>query len=124
MTVIRRADTRRTETPNAVMTTYASPSLGGSAHALWQVEMAAGAAGPVHVMDGEQVWTVLRGAASIDVGGATHAIGPGDSVVLAAGSTRRIHADPDDGLVALVTGPGAAHAVVPGGEPTVPPWMA
>nr|WP_246325936.1 cupin domain-containing protein [Actinomycetospora corticicola] len=75
-------------------------------------------------MDGEQVWTVLRGRAQVDTDDGNHDVGPGDSVVLAAGRTRRIHADPDGGLVALVTGPGAAHAVVPGGEPTVPPWMA
>ena len=36
--VVRAADTRRTETPNATMTTLASPTLGASGGlSLWQV---------------------------------------------------------------------------------------
>ncbi|MDL5158432.1 cupin domain-containing protein [Actinomycetospora termitidis] len=124
MTVVRRADTRRTETPNAVMTTYASPTLGGSTQALWQVEMMPGAAGPRHTMDVEQVWTVLRGRATVEVSEEAYDLGPGDSIVLAGGVPRRFHADPTHGLTALVTGRGAAHAEVPGGATSIPPWIA
>ncbi len=45
MTVIRRGQGRRTETPNAVMTTLASPTLGGAEHSLRRVDMAPGASG-------------------------------------------------------------------------------
>ena len=57
MPVIRHADSRRTTTPNGVMTTHASPTQGGSTLAVWRVEMVAGAAGPQHSFDTEQVWT-------------------------------------------------------------------
>lgn len=124
MTLVRSDRTRRVETPNAVMTTYASPTLGGSAQALWRVEMGPGAIGPVHVMDGEQIWTVLDGAATVTVDGEVLAAAVGDAVVLAPGRTRQIAADPADGLTALVTGRGDDVASGPDREPTVPPWIA
>jgi quercetin dioxygenase-like cupin family protein len=60
---------RVTETPNAVMTTYASPTLGSTELSVWRVEMKASAQGPVHVMDSEQVWTGLSGHARASVPG-------------------------------------------------------
>ncbi len=124
MTLVRSDTARRVETPNAVMTTYASPTQGGSTQALWRVEMAPGAVGPVHVMDGEQIWTVLDGAATVTLDDGPVDAGVGDTLVLPAGRTRRIAADPDRGLTAIVTGRGAAVASGPGREPTVPPWIA
>ncbi len=124
MTVIRHADARRTSTPNATMTTFASPTLGGSGQALWQVEMAPGAVGPLHAMDGEQVWTVLDGAACVDVGSGIEEVSAGDTLVLPAGVLRRFHADPAGGLTALVTGRGGSVASGPDREPVVPGWIA
>jgi quercetin dioxygenase-like cupin family protein len=124
MLVVRSAAARRVETPNAVMTTYASPSQGGTAAALWRVEMAPGALGPLHVMDGEQIWTVLDGAVAVTVDDERIDAGVGDTVVLDGGRTRRIAADPERGLTAIVTGRGGDVAGGPGREPTVPPWIA
>ena len=124
MTLVRSDAARRVETPNAVMTTYASPSQGGAAAALWRVEMAPGAVGPLHVMDGEQIWTVLDGAATVSVDDERLDARVGDTVVLDAGRPRRIAADPQRGLTAIVTGRGADVASGPGREPTVPPWIA
>jgi quercetin dioxygenase-like cupin family protein len=123
-TVIRRAEARRTSTPNAVMTTFASPTQGASRQALWRVEMAAGASGPDHAMAGEQIWTVVSGAARVEVAGVAEELGPGDTLVLPADVPRRIHADPERGLEAVVTGPGADTASGPDREPVVPPWIA
>ncbi len=124
MPVIRRADSRRTRTPNAVMTTFASPTQGGSGIALWRVDMAPGAAGPVHAFDTEQVWTVLDGGATVTLDGEDLAVAAGDSVVLPAGALRRIAADPDAGVAAVVAAAGGARAVVPGDEPVLPAWIA
>jgi quercetin dioxygenase-like cupin family protein len=124
MTLVRNHDARRVETPNAVMTTYASPTQGGTAQALWRVEMAPGSRGPVHVMDAEQIWTVLAGAAAVTLDDERVDAVVGDTVVLAAGRTRQIAADPASGLTAIVTGRGADVASGPGREPTVPPWIA
>lgn len=123
MTVIHRQDARRTETPNAVMTTFASPGQGGSGQALWRVEMAADARGPVHEMDADQVWTVLEGSAQVAVDGEEDVLRAGDTLVVAAGVTRQVTAG-GAGLVAIVTGRGGAVASGPGRDPVVPPWIA
>ncbi|GLZ49197.1 hypothetical protein Acsp06_53820 [Actinomycetospora sp. NBRC 106375] len=122
--VIRRADARRTSTPNATMTTLASPTQGASRQALWRVEMALGAVGPDHAMAGEQIWSVVAGGAAVEVAGTRHDLAPGDTLVLPADLPRRIHADTERGLEAVVTGPGDDVASGPGRDPVVPPWIA
>jgi quercetin dioxygenase-like cupin family protein len=112
MHVIHSAETRRTETPNAVMTTLASPTQGNSSQALWRVEMVAGHAGPLHGIDAEQVWTVLAGGANIEVGADQAKLGSGDTIVLPADVSRRITADKEEGLVAIVTAPASMRAYV------------
>jgi quercetin dioxygenase-like cupin family protein len=120
MRVIRSAETRRTETPNAVMTTLASPTQGQSAQAVWRVEMRPGQAGPLHGIDAEQVWTVLDGSASIEAGADTAKLGPGDTIVLPADIARRITADAQAGLVAIVAAPASMRAFVVSGTPAGP----
>jgi quercetin dioxygenase-like cupin family protein len=123
--VIRRTDTRRTKTPNAVMTTLASPTLGDARQALWRVDMDRGQAGPLHAFDTEQVWTLLSGGATVLLAGDPVDLGPGDTVVIPAGVPRRITADPQAGLSAIVTAPGGALASTPDGAgPVLPPWIA
>lgn len=124
MPVIRQADSRRTVTPNAIMITHASPTQGGATLAVWRVEMAPDAAGPVHTFDVEQVWTTLEGAATIDLDGEPVVVGPGDTVVMPAGAQRRVHADPAAGFTAVVAASAGAHARTPGGEPVLPHWIA
>src|ERR1035438_10744129 len=105
MPYISQAETRRTETPNAVMTTLASPTLGGAGQAVWRVDMRAGAAGPPHAFDTEQIWTLLDGGATIELGGETIAMATGDTVGLPADVPRRAVADPAQGFPAFVTAP-------------------
>lgn len=125
MCIIHTLDARLSETPNAVMTTLASPTLGGSALALWRVEMAPGAVGPAHRFAVEQVWTILAGAAAFVIDGQTHTVAAGDTVILRADQLRQVRADPVEGLDALAASPGPAHAVLADGtDRGVPPWIA
>lgn len=122
---VRNANARRSKTPNATMTTLASPTLGPTdGLSLWQVEMAAGASGPRHVFDSEQVWTVREGRISVDVVGESCTLEQGDTFVLAAGVERQIHATTD--ALILVCGHGHAIASVPGETSSrgTPPWIA
>lgn len=114
---------RVTETPNGVMTTYASPTLGSQELSVWRVEMKAAAQGPVHVMDSEQVWTGLSGHATISLGGDELELTEGVAVVLPAGVERRVKATED--FAALVAGYGNAKASVPGEDTDrgTPPWI-
>ncbi|TDB89074.1 cupin domain-containing protein [Actinomadura sp. KC216] len=137
MTLIRAAESRRTGTPNGTMTTFATPTQGGTEGiALWRVDMAPGRTGPLHAFDTEQIWTFLDGTATIDLDGRTLEAGPGDTVVLPAGVPRQMTSRPDAGFTAVV----AAHAgclaydpdavvdeskcdIAPqGDERLVPPW--
>ena len=123
-TPIHAGRARRTETPNALMTTLASPSQGPTAElSMWLVDMRADQQGPLHVFDVEQIWHVLQGQVDIAVHAEHAVLGPGDTLVLAAGAQRQVSALTDARLV--VCGRADAAASVPG-EPTsrgAPPWI-
>jgi len=122
---VRAAESRRTETPNATMTTLASPTLGPSTDlSLWRVEMEAGAVGPLHTFDREQLWTVLDGELTITVEGATTDLAAGDTIVIPAAVERQVHARTAARLI--VCGAGDAVAAVPGEDAPrgTPPWIA
>jgi quercetin dioxygenase-like cupin family protein len=135
MPVIRHAESRRTETPNAVMTTLASPSQGGAGHAIWRVDMRPGQAGPLHAIDTEQVWTVLDGGAFVELDGELLTVAPGDTLILPADAPRRITADPQAGFAAIAAAPAGTRAytldgtrvgaecAAPDGEKLIPAWV-
>ena len=136
MPVIRHAESRRTETPNAVMTTLASPTQGGAGQAVWRVDMRPGQSGPLHAIDTEQVWTVLDGGASVELDGQVLTVAPGDTLILPADAPRRITADPQAGLAAIAAAPAGTRAytldgtrvgadcAVPDGDKLIPVWVA
>ncbi len=122
---VRAAETRRTETPNAAMTTLASPTLGASAGlSLWLVEMSAGARGPQHRFDSEQLWTVLEGEVSVVVEGDATELRVSDTAVLPADVERQIMASTAARL--LVCGHGDAVVQVTGEDAPrgTAPWIA
>lgn len=123
--VVRATERRRSETPAGVMTTSASPTLGASTDlSMWEVAMTAGACGPVHVFDSEQIWTVLDGEAVITIAGTSEILNVGDTAVIPEGLERRVKACTDVRLI--VCGHGNAIPRVPG-EPeprATPSWIA
>jgi quercetin dioxygenase-like cupin family protein len=124
VTVIPAADRRTTTTPNATMTTCATPEQGRSGLAVWITAMAPGAQGPWHRLDGEQVLTVLSGAMSLDHAGTSVRLGPGDIAVLPADEDRRITADATEGVEMACAAPRPLRAL--DGEGTdhgIPDWM-
>ncbi|GAA1893890.1 cupin domain-containing protein [Asanoa iriomotensis] len=123
MTVIGYDQTRRFTTPAGVMTTLASPTLGGATRPLWRVEMPPGGAGPTHTVDTEQIWTVLSGGATVRLGADDVRISAGDSLVLAPDLERQVTADATDGLTAIVTSAAGSTATA-GGNHIQPPWAA
>jgi quercetin dioxygenase-like cupin family protein len=122
--LVKREDARTTSTPAATMTTLASPTLGATdGRSLWLVDMAVGATGPVHVIDTEQIWTLLDGTAVIEVDGVAHRLDAGDTLVIPAGAERQVHATTACRMV--VTGDATATARVVGeSEPRgTPAWI-
>lgn len=120
MLVISETEERTTTTPNAVMASLATPSAGSTELASWRVRMAAGAAGPEHVIDREQVWMPLAGTMTVTVEGETGTVGSGQAVVLPAGVPRRIKAA--DGPVEVLVCMPAGGRVMSPGEPRTVPW--
>jgi quercetin dioxygenase-like cupin family protein len=112
MPVIRNAESRRTETPNAIMTTLASPTQGRAGSAVWRVDMRPGQAGPLHAMDREQIWTVLEGRARVLLGADTVEVGPGDTLVLPPDLPRQLTAGPETGVVLIGVAPAGIRAYV------------
>ncbi|MEU6647194.1 cupin domain-containing protein [Saccharomonospora sp. NPDC046836] len=118
------------------MTTLASPTQGGSRHAVWKVDMAPGASGPAHAFDTDQIWTVLDGAARIDLDGEAITVASGDTLIMPADAQRQVFADADDGLTAIVCAPASTRvyrhdpsAGVPAvatldGDKILPDWIA
>ena len=125
MPVIRTTGSRRTETPNAVMTTLASPTLGGAEQSLWRVDMHPGTAGPLHIFDAEQIWSVVAGGATVELDGETFGVEPGDTVIMPPAVPRQVTAHPQAGFAAVVTASGGARATLADGtDKDVPPWIA
>jgi quercetin dioxygenase-like cupin family protein len=124
VTATRSEAMRRTETPNAAMTTIASPTQGPTTElSVWTVHMRAGQQGPLHLFDREQVWYVLSGEVEVAVDDASLRLRPGDTAVIAAGATRQITALADAEVI--VCGRGDAVASVPGEAASrgTPAWI-
>lgn len=124
MPVIRNAEGRRTETPNGVMTTLATPTQGGSGLAVWRVELGPGKSNPPHAFDTEQVWTVVDGSATVDLDGEKITVASGDTVVMPAEVPRRVFADSADGFAAIVAAPAGTRASSPDrADKVAPAWV-
>lgn len=128
MRVTRPADHRVATTPNAVMTTLASPTLSATEElSVWRVAMTAGQQGPRHRFDVEQVWVVLEGEPSVLGDGHEVRLAPGDAVTFPAGAHRQIRAG--EGAQFLVCGPSRGRATpldedATPGDAVAPPWVA
>lgn len=123
MVVIREQDARRTQTPNALMTTLASPTQGEAATAVWRVDMQPSHAGPLHHIDEQQVWTVLAGDASVELGDETFDLSTGDTMVLPADVARRITSG-NVGFTAVVVASASMWAYpLPAGDRVKPAWV-
>ncbi|MCF6522171.1 cupin domain-containing protein [Streptomyces sp. JJ36] len=72
------------------MTPLAAPSTGSTTLSTWRVRMEPGASGPLHTVDREQVWTVLSGALAVTTGDRTETVRAGQTLVLPAGTERRV----------------------------------
>lgn len=121
----RPAGARRSETPNAVMTTLASPTLTDADElSVWRVEMTAGQEGPVHAFDAEQVWLVVAGQPTIEVDGDLFTLATGEALQIPALAARKVRAG--DGATFVVCSRAGSQVVADtaDGQPVTPPWVA
>lgn len=122
--IVKADSTRKTVTGGGVMTTLASPSVGLShAISMWRVDMEPGQSGPSHVIDQEQIWTLLDGQAEVTVGTDTFVLEAGDTALFPAGQPRRVHSLTTAFFV--VCGSSTSLAFSDGGpvDGVQPPWI-
>lgn len=104
------------------MFALAGPSQGAGELSTWRVEFVAGASGPVHVIDREQVWMPLSGVLRVESDGRSERVGAGQALIVPAGVVRQFSA-PDGPMSALVAMPAGGAALLPGKEEKIPlPW--
>ena len=123
MQIVRAAQRRTITTPNATMTTLASPTLGGAESSLWLVEMPAGIQGPEHSFAGEVLWSITAGSARVLVDGVEHPLEAGDTIVIPAGELRQFTAGAT-GFSGVVTVRDGEVTRGDGQSAGVPPWVA
>lgn len=118
--IVRRHETRITQTPNAVMTTLASPTVSDSETSCWLVTMTANSAGPLHSMDSEQICHVLNGSVTCDIEGSITTLEEGDTIRIAGNVNRQFSAKDD--VTMMVSGKPTALARTDN-KCVVPPWI-
>jgi quercetin dioxygenase-like cupin family protein len=113
---IKRAEAPTFTTPNAVMTGLAGPSRGSAELSMWQVELEPAAAGPVHLIDREQVYLVTEGTMAIMTDGTECQPEAGDTVIIPAGAMRQIRNQGESVTRAVVCMAAGGRAAMPAGE--------
>ncbi|HET9632711.1 MAG TPA: cupin domain-containing protein [Terrabacter sp.] len=119
-------DTARTvTTAAATMRTLVSPSTSPAMEvAVWRTELPAGAAGPRHTIDGDQLVVVVSGTVAVDVDDTAYEVGAGDAFLLPGGSPRVLAAAGGEPATTITVGRPGARAAVGDGEPVPVPWTA
>lgn len=113
--IVCAADDRTTTTASGKTVGLAAPSQGSAELSSWRVTMNAGAEGPTHAIDREQVWMPLAGRFEFTADGETVAVAAGGAVVLPAGVVRRVRAaeGPAEAIVCMAVG---GLATIPGND--------
>ena len=125
MTLLSRlAEAKTVQTPAATMRTLVSPSAGPDLpFATWWTELPELTAGPVHVVDGDQLLIVTQGAVEVQLDDEAVTLGPGDALKLPGGRSRVIRANSGPAQTLTIGQPNAL-ATLGAGEPVLVPWTA
>ena len=117
-------DTARTvATAAATMRTIVTPSTSPTMDvAVWHTELPAGAAGPKHTIDGDQLVVVVSGTVCVEVDDTAHELSVGDGFVLPGGVARVLAAAGGEPATTITVGKPGALATVGDGGPVQVPW--
>ena len=121
MPVIPAADAVPYETHGSRFSSYVSPSRGSSQLCGWRLDVPAGLAGAAHRPTREELLLVLEGELRIGLDGVESTAGPGDVVLVPAGSEFRVDGGPS-GAAAWVSTTAGLQARLPDGSTITPPW--
>ena len=127
MPVVHAADAVAHDMHGSRFTSYAAPARGSAELCAWRLDVPAGCGGKPHVVSREEVVFMLGGTLLVTLGDGTDAsgvaCGPGDAIVVPAGSSVRVDNPGDEPASAWVTTSVGLEAVLPDGSRLSPPWV-
>jgi quercetin dioxygenase-like cupin family protein len=103
-------------------TSLATPSLGSTDTAVWQVEIQPGTPATPHSLTREEVFVVLAGTASASVGESVETARQGDAIVVPAGVPFALENAGTDLLRLVCCFPVGGQACLDDGSVFTPPW--
>ncbi|MEU8896603.1 cupin domain-containing protein [Nocardia sp. NPDC048505] len=119
MHLIKAAEAPRFELPHAQFSGMAAPSRGSSQLCTWQLTVPPNqAAGPAHTIDRDEVFMLISGA--LEISG--QLLGPGDALVVPAGSPISVGNPGAEPAVAHIAVPAGFEATMADGSKLSPPW--
>ncbi len=95
MQLVRANDAPRFELPGATIIGLAAASRGAVELTTYRVVLTPGSALPAHCHDHEEVFTVLTGRVTTVLDGVDHPTGPGDTVIVPAGTEHYVYSTDD-----------------------------
>ncbi|HYH11830.1 MAG TPA: cupin domain-containing protein [Thermomicrobiales bacterium] len=123
MSIIRHDALQYTDTPNGnAAVAVATASRGATEVSVIRQRQRAGGFNPPHTHDREEVLVLLAGSLDVTMGGETHTLGAGDTVVVPARTEhqlRNVGADTAEWLLIAPAGYRFYHA---SGEEASPEW--
>ena len=122
MPVERAADHPTFELGGTTVTSYAAPARGSHETALYRVDLPPGEGLPAHRHDHFDVFLVVSGDASLELGDETVELLRGDCVAVPIGVRHVLQAGPD-GCSILVTMLGGTQMFRDDGIEMVPEWV-
>lgn len=122
MPVLPAPPTPTHELDGVRFTSLATPSLGASDTAVWQVEILPGTPATPHSLTREEVFVVLEGRASVRIDGAQDSAGAGDAIIVPAGVPFELSNAGADQLRLVCCLPVGGQARLADGTTFTPPW--
>jgi quercetin dioxygenase-like cupin family protein len=122
MPVVRSSEAVVHEIHGVRFVSYATPLSGSKELCAWRGEIPAGAKGPLHTVNREEIFHLLTGELLITLDGRTERITAGDTVIINPGVPLGIENPAQETATAWVTTSIGLQAELADGSVLTPPW--
>ncbi len=122
MPVIHSTDASVHELHGTKFSSYVRPQTGSTELCGWRIEIPGHSQGVPHRVSREEVIYILEGTISVTLDDTGHEAGPGDVVVIPAGSMLRVDNPASEPVTAWVTTSVGFVGIMADGSVLNPPW--